>query len=108
MKWPIQVNWADRMRVVLHPTDKDATILLRPSEGALGGQDTPGGFPASRRNAYPSGANAFFADVRVRPKGDPGFRTRGEAGPGVGEGDFRALACPWTLLTGEVDIVRRK
>jgi len=29
----------------------------------LGGQDAPGGFPASGRNAYPSGANAFFADV---------------------------------------------
>jgi len=51
------------MRVVLHPTDKDATMLLRPSEGGLGGQDAPGGFPASGRNAYPSGANAFFADV---------------------------------------------
>jgi len=34
-----------------------------PSEGGLGGQDAAGGFPASRRNAYPSGANAFFADV---------------------------------------------
>jgi len=37
--------------------------VLRPSERALGGQDAPGGFPASGRNAYPSGANAFFADV---------------------------------------------
>jgi len=52
------------MRVVLHPTDQDATMLSGPSEGALGGQDAPGGFPASRRNAYPSGANAFFADAR--------------------------------------------
>jgi len=37
--------------------------VLGPSEGGLGGQDAPDGFPASGRNAYPSGANAFFADV---------------------------------------------
>ena len=37
--------------------------MLGPSEGGLGGQDAPDRFPASRRNAYPSGANAFFADV---------------------------------------------
>ena len=37
--------------------------MLGPSEGGLGGQDAPDGFPASGRNAYPSGANAFFADV---------------------------------------------
>jgi len=37
--------------------------VLGPSEGGLGGQDAPDGFPASRRNAYPSEANAFFADV---------------------------------------------
>ena len=37
--------------------------MLGPSEGALGGQDAPDGFPASGRNAYPSGAKAFFADV---------------------------------------------
>ena len=36
--------------------------MLGPSEGALGRQDAPGGFPASGRNANPSGANAFFAD----------------------------------------------
>jgi len=43
--------------------------------GALGGQDGPERFPASGRNAYPSGANAFFADAPwslmdtfVRPK----------------------------------------
>ena len=36
--------------------------MLGPSEGGLGGQDAPDGFPASGRNAYPSGANAFFAD----------------------------------------------
>ena len=63
MKWTIQVHWADRMRVVLHTTDSDATILLGPSEGGLGGLDTPDGFPASGRNASPSGAHAFFADV---------------------------------------------
>jgi len=63
VKWPIRVHWVDRMRVLLHPTDKDATILLGPSEGVLGGQDAPSGFPASGRNAYPSEANAFFADV---------------------------------------------
>ena len=37
--------------------------MLGPSDGGLGGQDAPDGFPASGRNAYPSGANAFFADV---------------------------------------------
>ena len=37
--------------------------MLGPSEGGLGGQDVPDGFPASGHNAYPSGANAFFADV---------------------------------------------
>ena len=37
--------------------------MLGPSEGGLGGQDAPDGFPASGRNAYPSGAKAFFADV---------------------------------------------
>jgi len=63
VKWPMRVHWVDRIRVVLHPTDWNATILLGPSEGALGGQDAPGGFPASRRNAYPSGANTFFSDV---------------------------------------------
>jgi len=39
--------------------------VLRPSEGGLGGQDAPDGFPASGRNAYPSRANTFFADVLV-------------------------------------------
>jgi len=37
--------------------------VLGPSEGGLGGQDAPDGFPASRRNAYPPGAKAFFADA---------------------------------------------
>jgi len=37
--------------------------VLGPSEGGLGGQDVPDGFPASGRNAYPSGANTFFADA---------------------------------------------
>jgi len=37
--------------------------MLGPSEGGLGGLDAPDGFPASGRNAYPSGANAFFADA---------------------------------------------
>ena len=36
--------------------------MLGLSEGGLGGQDAPDGFPASGRNAYPPGANAFFAD----------------------------------------------
>jgi len=36
--------------------------VLGPSEGGLGGEDAPDGFPASGRDAYPSGANAFFAD----------------------------------------------
>jgi len=37
--------------------------VLGPSEGRLGSQDTPDGFPASGRNAYPPGANAFFDDA---------------------------------------------
>jgi len=37
--------------------------VLGPSEGRLGEQDAPAGFPASGRNAYPSGSNSFFADV---------------------------------------------
>jgi len=37
--------------------------VLGPSEGGLGGPDAPDGFPASGRNAYPSGANTFFADA---------------------------------------------
>jgi len=37
--------------------------VLGPSEGGLGGQDAPDGVPASGRNAYLSGENAFFADV---------------------------------------------
>jgi len=36
--------------------------VLGPSEGGLGGQDAPDGFPASGRNADLSGATAFFAD----------------------------------------------
>ena len=36
--------------------------MLGPSEGGLGGQEATDRFPASGRNAYPSGANAFFAD----------------------------------------------
>ena len=54
--------------------------MLGPSEGGLGGQDAPVGFPASGRNAYLSGANAFFADVGKlqgfvdnRPKASPGL-----------------------------------
>ena len=37
--------------------------MLGQSEGGLGGLDAPDRFPASGRNAYPSGANTFFADV---------------------------------------------
>ena len=37
--------------------------MLGPSEGGLGGQDSPEGFPASGRNAYPSGVNAFFTNA---------------------------------------------
>jgi len=60
------VHRADRMPVVLHPTALDATIVLGPSQGGLGGQDPPDGFPASGRNAFPSGVMAFFADVPRR------------------------------------------
>jgi len=48
--------------------------VLGPSEGELGGQDSPDGFPASGRNAYPPGASAFFADAAV------GARTRVHTG----------------------------
>ena len=37
--------------------------MLGPSEGGLGGQEATDGFPASGRNAYPSGANIFFPDA---------------------------------------------
>ena len=37
--------------------------MLGLSEGGLGGQDAPDGFPASGRNAYPPGAKTFLADV---------------------------------------------
>ena len=37
--------------------------MLGPSESGRGGPDAPDGFPASGSNAYPSGANGFFADV---------------------------------------------
>ena len=37
--------------------------MLGLSEGGLGRQDAPDGYPASGRNAYPSRANTFFADV---------------------------------------------
>ena len=37
--------------------------MLGPSEGGVGGPDAQDGFLASGRNAYPSGANAFFADA---------------------------------------------
>ena len=53
--------------------------MLWPSEGGLGGQDAPDRFPASGRNAYPSGANAFFADT---------YRTHGR---------------PWTYWTQSSD-----
>ena len=53
------MHWADRMRVVLHPTDSNATIVLGPSEGGLGGQDAPDGYPACGPNAYSSGETLF-------------------------------------------------
>ena len=36
---------------------------MGPSEGGQGRQDAPDGVPVSGRNAYPAGANGFFADV---------------------------------------------
>jgi len=39
VKVTLQVHWAERIQVVLHPTDYDATILLRLLESGLGGQD---------------------------------------------------------------------
>ena len=59
--------------------------MLGLSEGRLGGQDAPDGFPASGRNAYPSGANAFFADV-----GNGG-------GQGQGQGTLKSMARPMTF-----------
>jgi len=56
----IWVHQADRMWVGLHPTDRDATVVLGPSEGGLGGLDNLEAFPASGCNAYPSGVNVFF------------------------------------------------
>jgi len=45
--------------------------VLGPSDGGLGGQDAPDGFPASGCNAYPSRAKAFFADAFGRNTADP-------------------------------------
>ena len=53
------MHWADRMRVVFHPIDSDATILLGTSLGGLGGEAGPDQFPASWHNAYPSGVMLF-------------------------------------------------
>jgi len=44
--------------------------VLGLSEGRLGGQDAPDGFPSSGRNAYPSRANTFFPDVLIRKTKD--------------------------------------
>jgi len=52
--------------------------VLGPSEGGLGGQDAPDGFPGSGRNAYPSGANPFFADASLT------FSTTSEDTPAKG------------------------
>jgi len=41
--------------------------VLGHSEGGLGRQDAPGGFPVSGRNAARSGVNAFFADLFFQP-----------------------------------------
>jgi len=49
--------------------------VLGLSEGGLGGQDAPDGFPASGRNAYPPRANAFFADVPCRAAPFNGAKT---------------------------------
>jgi len=54
------------MRVVLHPKDYDANILLGPFEGALGRQDAQGQFLTSGRNAYPCGGKTPFADALPR------------------------------------------
>ena len=56
--------------------------MLGPSEGGLGGQDAPDGFPASGRNDYPSGANAFFADVIAMTSENPSHRTGSNANTG--------------------------
>ena len=56
------MHWADSMRVVLHQTDYNSTIVLGPSEGGRGGQDTPDGLGVSGRNRNWFGANAFVAD----------------------------------------------
>ena len=52
--------------------------MLGPSEGGLGGQDAPDGFPASGRNVYLPGANAFFADVVSGVDGQDGSVGGGE------------------------------
>jgi len=44
--------------------------VLGPTEGGLGGLNAPDGFHASGRNAYPSRANAFFANVQETIRGE--------------------------------------
>jgi len=50
--------------------------VLGPSEGGLGRQDAPDGFPGSGRNAYPCGAKAFLADAHTVPRRGRGRRVR--------------------------------
>jgi len=60
------------MCVGLHQMDRDATAVLGPPVGGLGGPDDLAGFPASRCNAYLSGVNVVFADgsgARLCPRG---------------------------------------
>ena len=91
-------------------------LVVQPSSSRTSGKGLPGTTVRARRLTPLFGHSEAWRiedpvgrqPLRVRPKGDPRLRMQGEAGPGVGEGDFRALGCPWTLLTGEVDIVRRK
>jgi len=71
-------------------------IVVQPSSSRTSGKVVPGrtvrarilgplfGHAEECRMEAPEGRQP----LRVMPKGDPGLRTRGEAGPGAGEGDF--------------------
>ena len=89
-------------------------MVVQPSSSRTSGKVLPGTTVRARRLMPLLGQPAEWRmedpgarqPLRVMPKGDPALRTRGEAGPGAGEGDFWSLGCPKTLLTGEVDMLR--
>ena len=71
-------------------------IVVQPSSSRTSGKVLPGMTVQVRRLTSLFGHSEAWRmedpvgrqPLRVMPKGDPGLRTRGEAGPGAGKGDF--------------------